>query len=46
MHPDQEPTEEELLAQQEDMMVFKDTLENKTEEECREDFLQVMECHD
>jgi len=27
-------------------MVFKDTLENKTEEECREDFLQVMECHD
>ena len=46
MEDDLRQQDDDLLAQQEDMLTLKDALENKSEEECRDDFLQVMECHD
>ena len=35
----QQQDDDELLAQQEDMLALKESLENRSEEECREDFL-------
>lgn len=38
--------DEDLIAQQEDLLTLKEAVESKSEEECRDDFLQAMECHD
>jgi hypothetical protein len=46
MDDDQQQDDDDLLAQQDEMLALKDSLEMKSEEECREDFLQVMDCHD
>ncbi len=46
MDEEQQPNEDELMGQQEEMMQHKEELENKGEEECREDILNIMECHD
>lgn len=38
--------DDDLMGQQEDLLALKEAVENKSEEECRDDFLSAMECHD
>jgi hypothetical protein len=38
--------EEDLLGEQDHLLQLRDALEIKTDEDCKEDILQYLECHD